>query len=261
MQWKFSIFFFRAHELPTKSVKIFDMKKLVLCLLCLCLLPLPALAEVSDGWRMGLVVDGKESGWVSKSFEGELNMGVDGMPMTITRRRVDGKGKTRTVEDVVNPWRFTSGKAGNPAPWVGKYVFVKYTRKFLRNPLAADTHYDVTEIHDILDTPMPSDSSATDGSKRVAKADGALVGRIVQASRHGLAVKTLELTVQVGNGGGQYKFMSCADDAVYDFAVEALKRAKMVRISYEKLGIMSIGSFANTDFRITRIDVVRKPAE
>lgn len=212
-----------------------------------------AQAETSDGWRMGMLTQGKTTGWFVKSVEGELNQGVDGVPLMPQTVSTDSKGNTTTTVNVINPWRFTwKVKDKVIGDYVGKYVVVKYHKDLMRNMLSEDTNRYVDEVYPIDKSPMPEMAGAASAS-RASKADGALIGRVVQVSRTGIAVKTWEATIQVGTSGGQYKFMTLENEDVYKACVEALKRAKLVQIKYAKLGIANAMSFANNDFRILEV--------
>lgn len=212
-------------------------------------------AEVSDGYRMGMITNVQSTGWFVKSIEGELLMGVDGVPLKETFTSTDSKGNTTTHTNIINPWSFTyKGNIPMISAQVGQYLVVHYTKSFIRNPFAEDTAYSV-DLYEPIDMSPIEDSISVPGFLS-SKAEGALVGRIVQASYHGLAIKTYEATIQVGVGGGQYKFMTIGNEDVYKYSIEVLKRAKLVKIYYEKLGIMNIGSFSNNDYRIIKIEVI-----
>ena len=61
---------------------------------------------------------------------------------------------------------------------------------------------------------------------------GIRVGRIVKASYKGMAIKTYELIMQIGNVGNQFKSMSVKSSKMFDCAVAALRSGKKMRVYY-----------------------------
>lgn len=232
------------------------MKKFIFTVAFIFIFPIVSIANVSEGYRMGRLVESKETGWFIKSRESLLMMGIDGQPMKEETTITNSDGKSSKVVNIINPWKFTS-KLENIQLFIGDYVWTQYNKKFIKNILVEDTPYDVIDIQKV-DKGIQKDLESVEVKNfRPIKAEGALVCRIVQASKTGIAVKTFEATVQVGGTGGDYRFMTIEDNDIYDFAVKTLKAGALVKVIYEKLGITSIGSFSNTDYRIIKIEILK----
>lgn len=232
------------------------MKNFIFTFIFIFVFPIVSFANVSEGYRMGRLVETRETGWFVKSRESLLMMGIDGQPMKVETKSTDSKGKTTYRTNIINPWKFTS-KLNGIGTFIGDYVWVEYTKSYFRNVLIEDTPYDVTAISKINDKFSGELSSVEAKNYRPAKAEGALICRLVQTSKTGVAVKTYEATVQVGGTGGDYRFMTIEDEDIYKFSIDALKSGALVKVIYEKLGIGSIGSFSNTDYRITKIEILK----
>lgn len=233
------------------------MKRFIVAVLLSLSLVSTCYAEYSSGYRMGLLQRYQESGWINKSGEGELNMGNEGIPLIETYK--DSKGKIH--KNYINPWRF-SDENFNPSTnqFIGEYVWIEYENKYINNPFAADTSYRSKQIHSVDPSLLDGISSSEDeGYDATAKSTGIQLGRIVQASKTGLAIKTYEITVQCGTSGNQYKFMTVTHEKVYNFCVLALKAGKLVKVYYDNRGILAgldIGS--NTKYRVFKVEVSGK---
>lgn len=215
-------------------------------------------AEISNGYRMGMLNKVSASGWIAKSTECQLSMGVDGTPMVLTWTTTDDKGRVTNHKNMINPWKFTYKGPRKIGEFIGTYMVIPYEKEYFRNWFTEDTPYIVKDFLPIEETPLP-ENMATSKEYDAKKSEGALVGRIVQASYHGRVFKTYEATVQVGIGGGQYQFMTMADEVIYNFGVEALKRGTLLKISYVDLGVMNQITTANNSYRITKLEMVEKP--
>lgn len=215
-------------------------------------------AEVSNGYRMGMLNNVADSGWITTSTECQLSMGVDGTPLVKTWTETDSKGKVTNHKNTINPWKFTYKGSRKIGEFVGTYMVVPYEKEYFRNWFTEDTPYVVKDFLPIEESPLP-EKMATSKEYDAKKSVGTLVGRVVQASYHGKVFKTYEATIQVGIGGGQYEFMTMADDTIYNFGIEALKRGALLKISYVNLGVASTFSTANNSYRITKLEMVEKP--
>jgi len=204
------------------------------------------MGNYSNGYRMGMITKFSVKGLMFKSGEGEMLMGRESTPYIIPRTK-------DTAEKIINPWQFSSTDAKMQKQLnqvIGEYVVIKYNQAHVKM-LNVDTDYEVVGI----EKPTKSFSRTCTAEKfhDGMKSEGARVGRIVKASIKGTMVNSYEIKIQLGNAGNQFSDMSISkDDKLFECAVEALKSAKKVKVTYSQ-------SFINLDVfgRNTTYDVVK----
>lgn len=196
----------------------------------------------SQGFRMGVIQKISVKGMMTKSLEGQLNMGREGAPYYTK----DSEGNKTWI----NPWYFS----GNPSQQsyvnenVGEYVWAEYHQSKMPT-IKYSTSYLIKTIDKVTrQEPNSCSSETAEGTK----SEGFRMGRIVKASYKGMMVKSYEIIVQEGNSGGKYKHMSMSDPRMYDCAVAWLKSGKSARISY-KQGYFS-GLSASTSYDVLKIE-------
>lgn len=221
---------------------------------CFSVNPVNAVGEKSTGYRMGMLTRYQNSGYIIKSGEGELNMGNEGTPLIETYKNSNGD----TEKNYINPWRFSQKEFNeNYLEYIGSYVWIEYTRDVARIIPVVDTPYRAVNIEHVKKTTdMPQKYISE--KLNYSKSNGVQIGRIVQISETGLMVKSYEVTVQCGNSGNQYKFMSVVeDDALYEYLVRALKEGRLMKIYYDTKGIERVVDFAhNTKYMIYGAEIL-----
>ncbi len=215
-----------------------------------------AFAEVSTGFRMGILTDVKTTGLVMKSSECTLSMGVDGEPLVSTITVPSGAdGKRTEYTNTINPWKFTYRGPIPVGNLVGQYMVVSYKHNYLKSWVSETTDYVADTMKALDSTPMKKvgiTSKQYDSSQDYKSLDGL----IVQASYRGKKDKLYEATVQVGLGGNDYRFMSFIDEDTYNFGVETLKRGVRVRIIYGEVLTAITDLTANTPYRIVQLECI-----
>lgn len=122
------------------------MKRLRFAILAPLLL-LAACGHYSDGDRVGTVSKFSNKGFVSKTWEGELNLGG-------IRQVTTSDGKTSTTQNVANVWAFSVtdpvivGKI-QAAMDSAQPVRLHYSEALFVAPWTADTSYFVTAVDEI----------------------------------------------------------------------------------------------------------------
>lgn len=234
------------------------MKKLLM-IVCMFVMSMNAsaagLGDYSNGWRMGQLTKFSVKGFVNKSGEGQMLMGSESTPYIISS--TDEKGNT--TKKTINPWYFSSSNSSKWKPLndsVGEYVSIRYQQSHIRNPIAADTDYEVMEVH-----PIQKPLTKTCEAKKYIKGSKSLgkrVGRIVKASTKGTFVNSYEVMIQQGNSGNQFKNMSISEDtALYNCALEFLKAGQKVKLYYDESLINIEILSRNTSYDIVKIEPVR----
>lgn len=197
------------------------------------LVAVPAQAEMgtySEGYRMGMLSKWSYKGLFSKTGEGELLMGNDSSPWI----KVTGSGDSKTRVQM-NPWAFSSDEAiyNQNRSKVGNYVVIRYREVLVQfTSTGGDTKYRVEEVQELAKAAPTTPCGSQEASG--GKSDGDRVGRVVKVSLKGTIEKSYEMTLQVGNAGGQFIEMSISDPAIYECAVNFLKSGKRVKLTYDQ---------------------------
>lgn len=204
-------------------------------------------AEYSEGYRMGELSKLSVKGVLSKTGEGELLMGNDSAPWVVT------DGEQRIVK---NPWAFSADAkaAQRYQHMVGEYVIVHYREIMMNmNPLGGDTNYRLISVRPVDRSQIVSPCAASAGG---SKSSGQRVGRIVKVSQKGAISKTNEVTMQVGNAGGQFLDMSVSDPVLYACARNWLFSGRKVKVTYRQSFFRNpLG--ADTTYQIVKIEPVK----
>lgn len=189
----------------------------------------------SEGYRIGQLSKYSVKGWVWKSGEGEMLVGNES---TYLEQQYSCGDKTCTR--IVNPWPFSSGTAYADfiRNYVGDYAVIRYRQARVKS-LERDTEYEVMEVMAPLDpTALGVDSCVASEYVKGSKSAGVRVGRLVKLSWKGTFSKTYEVTMQVGNSGNQFHYMSISDGEDKDEYVGCLLQMLMsgakVKVRYSE---------------------------
>jgi len=190
----------------------------------------------SEGYRIGQISKFSVKGFIWKSGEGEMLVGNESAPLIETYSCHDGKICTRQI----NPWAFSTGPAYATFidNYIGKYAVIRYKQAHVQS-LKRDTDYEVMEVM------APFDPSALSQTSCVApdyvegsKSAGTRVGRLVKISWKGTLTKTYEVTMQVGNSGNQFHYMSISDGEkkgkYVDCLLQMLMAGAKVKVNYSE---------------------------
>lgn len=216
-------------------------KIIILFVLMFCLLPLTASADFSRGVRFGVITKASVSGYIKKSLECDMLIGVDSMPYQVVSRSTDSKGRTSESVRTVNPWKFSGDVTFKDVvdEVAGELVYVEYNQEYINTGMVYNTDYRILDIGRILD-PFPGKDAFDSDFGKAGKSDGFRIGYIVKASQKGLLVDSWEVTIQEGSGGNKFIDMSVTDKALYDFIYKCVKTGAKVKILYKDLGVLNI---------------------
>lgn len=234
------------------------MKKILFFAVLFCFCVTSVHAEITEGWRMGVLQDVQSKGLISKELEGTLSMGVDGSPLVVGETVREPNGSTKVFENVINPWKFMAGTDSGLERFKGQMVVIKYIRDSKTMSFSPEAFYRLVSISGLDTSPMPAASTTAKVAWKDSGNQSTSSGRFVQATSHRSGGATnYEIIFQTGDSGGKYRSMTCLNKSIYEFALDALMRGQKVTIYYEKLGIMGLGSFSNAGLRIVRIDIAK----
>lgn len=95
----------------------------------------------------------------------------------------------------------------------------------------------------------------------ISHAEGYVEGRVVKATLDHLLRKTYEITIQLGDGGNNFKRMSVNDPAMFDHLVLAMMSGKLLRLGYVHYFQSVEGWYSDlrgyqTLYRITSVEVL-----
>lgn len=229
---------------------LYTLISIALSLMFFCALTNTAYAEYSSGYRMGQLTKYSLKGMFAKSGEGELLLGSESTVLYQYVTTTDAEGRESTTKKRVNPWLFSStikSIQNKLKQNIGNYVVLKYSQSNFNSGLNTDTAYEIKEVLDIA--PSTSEVCIAKSYDKGSKSNGATVGRIIKASAKGHLVKSIELIIQKGNSGNQFKRMSISeDDSMLICAMKYLKAGQKAKIHYSESYInMSFDKDSNYD--------------
>lgn len=132
------------------AMKTFKLVAVLLVLLVLAGLGFFLFGHFSDGYRAGTVIKLSRKGYVFKTYEGQLNLGM-----------VLGDPGTAQSEGFTNPmtsniWHFSVPGSEKEVIRIleeslltGKRVKLHYVEKFVKMPWRGDTKYLITEVQSL----------------------------------------------------------------------------------------------------------------
>lgn len=246
---------------------------------------------VSEGYRLGLILDFARAGIFPWSYEGTMMVGfgtgrqdfidqhcVDDI-LSVVSGVSDPSVKQKYIDEAnekcyifTNPWPFSTldsirlrefqnTLSTRPTP-----VMIHYEVPYLSvERVITRTKHFVEGIYPVNpNANVPKSYSIPESSYPVSHIlnirRGVIEGRIVKASLDHFFRKSFEVIIQEGNLGNNFRRMSVSDQGMFDFIIAAMLTGKMTRISYiELLGlendIIQIAKDYDTPYRVVSVEV------
>ena len=208
-----------------------------------------------EGYKMGNLVDVTTKGIFINSTECKLSMGLEGESLIVRHYNY-----RLITDEVINPWSFTYKGIEPLSDHIGKYQLVHYRQKFIHNIFIEDTSYISDSVVSISDAPL-SDQLIRAENYDPDKISGGVFGCLVQVAESGKIFKTYTASVQVGTRGSDYLELGIEDEALYQFAINAIQRGSKLRIYYTNRWFKALFPWTTVRRVITSMEVVNIPID
>lgn len=159
-----------------------------------------------------------------------------------------------------NPWRFCfdEDRYDEIEALIGRNVVVEFKTPKSNALLSCSATHELLAIYPV-DKKQTLEQTQLVGSILSTDPEisrGVEFGRITNVIENKYSFRTYSMTIQIGSGGNQFRHFIMNDPDLFDFAVNCLKMATMVRVHYSERYSVSNRSGVNAMSYVSKIEVV-----
>lgn len=139
---------------------------------------------------------------------------------------------------VSNPWQFcfNRDRYKEIEAFIGRNVVLEFKTPKSTALISCSSAHELVAIYP-LDKEHIWEQTYSEGNSLITDqeiANGVNFGRITNVIENQNLIRNYFMTIQVGNGGNQFRHFIMNDPALFDFAINCLKTATMVRVHYSE---------------------------
>ncbi len=165
------------------------------------------------------------------TYVGELLLGHDSITFI-------SLGNNKSLLPISNPWRFcfNERRYKEIEALIGRNVVLEFKTPKSNSLLSCSAAHELVAIYPV-DKDHALEQTRSIGNSLITDpetASGVDFGRITNVIENKSTIRDYFMTIQIGNGGNQFRNFIMNDPDLFNFAVNCLKTAAMVRIHYSE---------------------------